>query len=205
MPPRTRSKALQEMKSLRLYFIDQHHKLGQTLVGIYNNLPRWRDEVFVSAFMQRVLDVVRPKSDFCYRMLHEHVDTLRNFSSSKVACTRQSTDDELSEAMVINQDPLRARLKEFELHSKSPQAVHQVMERLADEVHRYTEVLLHLGVYKAGVTMSDLRSAFGKYYIWGKLLKPPLTVASRIIRATCVGHRKLQAQREPDDKDMWYS
>ena len=201
----TRSKARQEIKSLRLYFIDQHQKLGQTLVGVYNNVPKWMDEVFVSAFMQRVLDVVRPKTDFCYRMLHEHVDTMRNFSSSKFWCTRQSTDNELSEAMVINQDPLRARLKEFELHSKSPQAVHQVMERLAGEVHRYTEVLLHLGVYNAGLTMSDLRSAFGKYYIWGKLLKPPLTVASWIIRATCVGHRKLQTQREPDDKDMWYS
>ena len=78
----TRSKARQEIKSLRLYFIDQHHKLGQTLVGVYNNVPKWMDEVFVSAFMQRVLDVVRPKTDFCYRMLHEHVDTMRNFSSS---------------------------------------------------------------------------------------------------------------------------
>ena len=47
MSPRTRSKARQEKKSLRLYFIDQHHKLGQTLVGVYNNVPRWRDEVFV--------------------------------------------------------------------------------------------------------------------------------------------------------------
>ena len=106
---------------------------------------------------------------------------------------------------MINEDPLRARLKEFELHSKSPQAVHQVMERLADEVSRYSEVLLHWGVYNAGVRMSDLRSAFGKYYLWGKLLKPPLNMQSRIIRATCAGHRKLQTQREPDDMDMWYS
>ena len=203
MPTSTRIKARQEIKSLRLYFIDQHHKLGQTLVGVYDNVPRWRDEVFVSAFMQRVLDVVRPKIDFCYRMLREHDDTLRNFR--KMGYTRQSTDDELSEALVINEDPLRARLKEFELHSKSPQAVHQVMERLADEVSRYSEVLLHWGVYNAGVRMSDLRSAFGKYYLWGKLLKPPLNMQSRIIRATCAGHRKLQTQREPDDMDMWYS